>query len=828
MEGNEVKKSLFVRVFEVVIRFVLRFRIPVLVFVALVTAFFIRALFSLQIDANIFSFSSIAPPAEYVKTPSQAPQGDPLGYSIPEGVEEFVPEQYGHVERPEDEKLHADIPDDMRTGDRNRYYGDGFVVVFSSSLLYTPEVLNLISDVMAELESLDMVGTCLSPFDFVTVEKRGTRLALTPMSPVQDGEEWTEETAEIFRQRLLNDDMAKNYLYSEDGNTIMLYYRTTSYNQEQQDLMNAIIDPLRDYGRVAINGGSSITNRVTYYIFKDLGILLALCFLVILLVYYLSYRSLRAVVIPSSLSIIGIIWTLGTMSLMGYRLTIISILTPCLVLTLGSSYSVHMLSEYFTEAKDPARAVNGYAKISKTILSACMTTIVGFITMLVCKTPMFKEFGVSVSIGIAYCAVLAILYLPTTLSLLPQPKEKKVEKIENGRIMGTFLSVVETCVTKYWFVMIALFVVLVFGYFAVKDKVSFNSNYVDYFPQDDWFVEDTRFFAQTMGGTDPYYMEIVAPDREPGFFLQSENIRKVYDFENTVMEACPDIVQSLSFPQYVGFLNKVYSGTGGIPENNGLVNFLYRTLQQMKAYIGADVLNVLINGDASVITLAMRNYDSFEQNLQTTASARRLESTLDHYRYMLPEGTTSKIYCGASNMIKASDIMVEDQNRASQLSMVLIVVIASITLFSVFRGAVSVVPVLVGIMFNYVFMYVTGISFDLVTIGFSSITFGAGIDDALHFLLHYKYHKDRNRDRSVEEIIRMTLDETGRPIILTTVSIVAGMIALTFASFTPIRYFGLFMSVALTVAMLATLFILPSVMVATCRLKDAICKKMGK
>ena len=620
MEGNEVKKSLFVRVFEVVIRFVLRFRIPVLVFVALVTAFFIRALFSLQIDANIFSFSSIAPPAEYVETPSQAPQGEPLSYSIPEGVEEFVPEQYGHVERPEDEKLHADIPDGMRTGDRNRYYGDGFVVVFSSSLLYTPEVLNLISDVMAELESLDIVGTCLSPFDFVTVEKRGTRLALTPMSPVQDGEEWTEETAEIFRQRLLNDDMAKNYLYSEDGNTIMLYYRTTSYNQKQQDLMNAIIDPLRDYGRVAINGGSSITNRVTYYIFKDLGILLALCFLVILLVYYLSYRSLRAVVIPSSLSIIGIIWTLGTMSLMGYRLTIISILTPCLVLTLGSSYSVHMLSEYFTEAKDPARAVNGYAKISKTILSACMTTIVGFITMLVCKTPMFKEFGVSVSIGIAYCAVLAILYLPTTLSLLPQPKEKKVEKIENGRIMGTFLSVVETCVTKYWFVMIALFVVLVFGYFAVKDEVSFNSNYVDYFPQDDWFVEDTRFFAQTMGGTDPYYMEIVAPDREPGFFLQSENIRKVYDFENTVMEACPDIVQSLSFPQYVGFLNKVYSGTGGIPENNGLVNFLYRTLQQMKAYIGADVLNVLINEDASVITLAMRNYDSFEQNLQTTAS----------------------------------------------------------------------------------------------------------------------------------------------------------------------------------------------------------------
>ena len=645
------------------------------------------------------------------------------------------------------------------------------------------------------------------------------------MSPVQDGEEWTDEAAQVFRERLLNDDMARNYLYSEDGNTIMLYYRTDAYNQAEQDVLNAIVDPLRDYGRVAINGGSTIINRVTYYIFKDLGLLLTLCFIVILLVYYLSYRSLRAVLIPSSLSIISIIWTLGMMSLMGYKLTIVSILTPCLVLTLGSSYSVHMLSEYFSESKDPRKAANGYAKISKTILAACLTTITGFITMLVCRTEIFRQFGVSVSIGIAICAILSILYLPAVLSLLPSPKATKVEKIEHGKAMGTFLRIVGTVVTKYWLIVMIVFALMIVVFFMVRDEVTFNANYMDYFPQDDWFVEDTIFFAQTMGGTDPYYLEIVAPDNEPGFFLRAENVKKVFDYENAVMEACPDIVQSLSFPQYVAFLNKVYSGTSDIPDNDGLVNFLYRTLQQMKNYIGSDVLNVLINDDASRITLAMRNYDAFEQNLQTTESARRLENTLEYYRYMLPEGTTSRISCNASKMIKMSDMLVEDQNLASQISMILIMVIASITLFSIPRGLVSVVPVLVGIMFNYIFMYITGIPFDLVTIGFSSITFGAGIDDALHFLLHYKYHKDRNRDKSVEWLICHTLDETGRPIILTTVSIVAGMIALIFASFTPIKYFGLFMTVALTIAMLATLFVLPSVMVMCSKIWTRLIKR---
>ena len=822
MEEKAIRKSLFVRVFEVIIRLILKFRIPVLILIVLGTLFFAWALTSLQVDANVFSFSSIAPPNPYIETPNAPPADPPVKYVIPEDVEEFVPTEYGYAPRPEEERLHANIPDYMRTGNKPSSYPDGFVIIFSSSLLYTPEVLNLLSDVMAELESLDKVGPCLSPFDFVTVEKRGTRLALTPISPVKDGEEWTNETAAIFKERLLSDDMARNYLYSEDGNTIMLYYRTASYNQEEQDVMNAIIDPLRDYGRVAINGGSTITNRVTYFIFKDLGVLLALCFIVILFVYYLSYRSLRAVIIPSSLSIIGIIWTLGTMSLMGYKLTIVGILTPCLVLTLGSSYSVHMLSEYFTETHDPSKAVNGYARISKTIISACLTTITGFITMLVCRTEMFRQFGVSVSIGIAYCAILAILYLPTVLSLLPQPKQNKVDKIEHGKVMGTFIKFVCTTITKYWYIVIILFVILIAGYFLVRDKVTFNANYVDYMPQDDWFVQDTIFFAQTMGGTDPYYMEIVAPDNEPGFFLKSENIKKVFDFENTVMEACPDIVQSLSFPQYVGFLNKVYSGTDDIPENDGLVNFLYRTLQQMKNYIGNDVLSVLINDDASTITLAMRNYDSFEQNLQTTASALRIEDTLNYYRYMLPEGTTARIYCGASSTIVASNMIVEDQNLASTISMLLIMVIASLTLFSIFRGAVSAIPVLVGIMFNCIFMYFAGIPFDLVTIGFSSITFGAGIDDALHFLLRYKFNKDTQPGVPMENLLTKTMNETGRPIILTTVSIVAGMIALVFASFTPIKYFGLFMSVALTIAMLGTLFVLPSVMVLCSKLRCKI------
>ena len=242
----------------------------------------------------------------------------------------------------------------------------------------------------------------------------------------------------------------------------------------------------------------------------------------------------------------------------------------------------------------------------------------------------------------------------------------------------------------------------------------------------------------------------------------------------------------------------------------------------MESQIGSDVLSIMINDDATEITLSMRNYDSWDQDLTTTASAARVEETLSYYRYLLPEGTISRIHCTSSDMVKVSDMMISDQNMATIISSIGIIIIATFTLTSFFRGLAAIIPVVIGIMFNYIFMLAFGIPFDLVTIGFSSVTIGAGIDDALHFLLRYRLHKRENPRIGIDELITVTMKETGRPIILTSLAVDAGLIVLVFASYTPIRYYGMLMVVSLTVAMLSTLFILPVVMLLSGRLKERI------
>ena len=410
------------------------------------------------------------------------------------------------------------------------------------------------------------------------------------------------------------------------------------------------------------------------------------------------------------------------------------------------------------------------------------------------------------------------------LTKMKPPKKHQIKTVENGLLTKAVYRMGDVIISRWW-VFLLILLVIAAAFYCVKDDIGFDSNYMSYFPADDPIVQDSIYFAKTLGGTDPYYITITAPDNEPGFFLDKDNLKLIYAYESAIMTACPDIVQILSFSQYVSFLNHVYNGTYGIPESNGLINLLSRVLKQIEGQIGSNVLDVLINEDASEITLSMRNYDSVEQDLQTTASARRLETTLDYYRYMLPAGTSSEIHCAASNGLRASDMIMADQNKSTMLSNVLVLIIASIAAMSLIFGFTALIPVIIGVMLNYIFMWVAGIPFDIVTVGFSSVAIGSGIDDALHFLIRYRIKKKEDPSMTTVEAIRENLVETGRPIILTSLSVDAGMIMLLFASYTPIQYFGIMMCVSLTAAMLATLFIMPPVMILGDRIRALVRRK---
>lgn len=784
----------------------------ILVTIAVITIFFLVHAMKLSINADYSAFLPYGEPPEVFeggkKIEANTIQAQVLDdeheYIILESTAYNTIRETASINPMTDIATEPDYP-----------YSSSYLVLIEADNLYQKDLLNILETCIGSLIDRREVGVPFSVFDFVTLEKKGTRLLTVPISTHPYGvANWTDEEVSQLEQRIKNDPNLRYYLVSNDGNSILFDFPIGGFNNAMLDEFSQAFDPFRALGgRVYTNGGAVINAKVMHYLQRDLITLVVLCLIVILITFYLCFRSKRSVIIPASLSVIGLIWTFGTMSLLGFQITLLSIVTPCMVITLGSAYSIHVINEYYIccKGQDEKHPVKAIKKIIKTITLASITTIGGFFCLAISRTSGLREFGFSVSIGIFYCAILASTYLPAILALTPIPTEKKIQK-QNSGLMVKMINKLSTFVPKHWTVLLLVLITLFFGFLFVKDKISLDSNYMSYFPASDPFGQESKHFASKMGGTNPFYVTITAPNNEKNFFLQSTNLNKVWDFEQKITNESPDILQILSFPSYVSFAQKIMTGKEGIPETNGLALMLSRLIILMQNQVG-DSLSAILNSDASSITLAIQHWDSINEDLMTTSSIARVNDLLIENLNLLPDNTTVTISGDPVVNMKFATGLFNDQLISTYLSILIVLLIGSCTFRSGIKGLYCIVPVVSGIFINYLFMYFAKIPFDIVTVSFTSIAVGCGVDDALHFMLRYSNLKKGNKNKTTKVLITDTLNETGRPIILTTISVVFGMLMLSFASYTPIRYFGLLMGVTLSGCMISTILFLPSVII---------------
>ncbi|MPM07383.1 hypothetical protein SDC9_53689 [bioreactor metagenome] len=776
-----------------------------LIVILLITAFFLYHAAFLHLDADYNSLMN-----ETGKGVSY--QGGSGEYMDQQGsalVESFIPETMVLDTTALGSHLVASAEVEPPMPEDNLAYSTSYLVMVESPALFEAETLNRITTVMQKLTDTGYLSKSFSVLDFVTFEKKGSRLVTVPFGSSSMQNKWTEEQAQLLKQRIENDPLVKNYLVSENLDAMLFSFESFALTHQMEAELSNLLDELREADiTVSINGGAIITNRLMHYLGRDLSILLSLCFIAILTIYYLSFKAKRSVLLPFSMSLIGIIWTFGTMHLLGYSLTIINIVTPCMVLNLGSSYAIHVIGEYYADYAKGLNPIQSTQKILRTIVFACITTVIGFMSLLFSKTPALREFGIAVGIGVSYCAVLASTYLPAMLSLVVPPKQEQIKTYKKGYLAQLVISI-DRSVKHAWPLLVVVFMLVIIGYFATRDAIPVNTNYMSYLPKKEPLGETSRRFAQKMGGDTPFLITVEAPEGESQFFLKSGNLQDVYAFEQAVQQSSDDVRHIISFASYVAFANSVYSQEEGIPESDGLLNLLSRMVILMSRQ-GQEDMGTIMNPEGTKLTIILQNYDAKEQALGTIGSAKRIEDTVISLLPLLPNGTIVTLDGEPHRSLHFSEALLSDQMKSTYASVLLVFLVVLFAFKSVSLALYALIPIISGVMANYIFMYFFQIPFDMITVSFGSIAVGAGIDDAIHFLIRYK-NKLGIDDRTVESLLSETIRETGRPIILTTLSIVGGMLMFLFASYTPVRYFGSLMSMALLNCMLSTLLIMPSV-----------------
>ncbi len=682
---------------------------------------------------------------------------------------------------------------------------DKLLIMVSGDNLFTLEGLQLVQAANNELQQILPVKKIIDPFSYKTLEKTGSRLMAVPLSP-ENAAPKTKETLKVFTERLKKSRFASGVVSSKDKQslvTILLIDKCKDYRKTMASI-NEILEPLKSELNVVVTGSIPFSAETEMFLTDGFSKLLILVLVTILLSYYLGFRSKRAVFLPMIIVISGTVVSLGMMVLLGYKLTMVSILSPPLVLTLGSSYSIHVMSAYYSlsgTSKESKKEtiIKSVTGVSKTVLLASFTTLIGLMSLLMATIRQTREFAVTTSFGILFTAFLSITLLPAFSAIQRTPGKKKLQEL-NKDILSKFLRHFGQRIVNWKFQAYGILFLIVAVFFILLPKISFNTSPSKYFPKTSKIITDQSIFLQQVGSFEELKIEFNS--KEDNFFLQPDVISYIYNIEKELSKI-PNVSYTSSFPGYLNFAGNVMTGKEGYFNSRGLnllVSRLFRT---------ANTDKTMLNETNTKLSITVRAFNK-EKN-----------APIDENDTMVLIKNINKVMLNNNDkdiewelngrslkFLQLSQQMRRDFLVSTITALLLILIVSSISFKSIIKGILTVIPLLTGIFTSLILMAIFNIPLDMTTIMVSCISIGVGVDDSIHFMLQYQKQIDLNPSNPNGAVYE-TLIHAGRPIAITTISIVAGLLFLGLAQFQPIRYFGLLIVFTLSTAFFATLFILP-------------------
>ena len=700
----------------------------------------------------------------------------------------------------------------------NRYRQGALSGEYLVVAVHSPEPFQLaglaaFGEALDRLEELPELEPGVTPFNLVTFEKRATRLAAVPMSPERRAPRDPAEL-ESFRRRLAATPYAANLVVSRDLTVLAAYFPAASIKDfaSLMGRVRQITAPLERHYRCYLSGSIPFVERTGVYLSRDLLVLFGAGAGLILLFYFLAYRTLRGVLLPALVVLVGTVWSLGLMSVLGFTLTLLNVVTPPLLLTVGSSYGIHILNRYY---RGPAGRggdwlVGALEEVSGTILWASLISVIGFASLVVTDIRQVREFAVVTSFGTVSCALLALFFFPAVLSRLPPPGRRQARRVRAGFLSAMLLRLSRFVVRRPWPIL-GVLAAAALGFAFCLPYIQTDTDTIGYFPQGDRVVRDMYFLTGKLGGFDELNLSLLAPQGEEGYFLRPEVLSRVEALEKN-LAAIPDICYAVSFASYVRFLNQVASGQDRIPETRAPILLLSRMVRALAAEDATSPVAGLANEDFSRLTLSFRIYNSRTSRFINEQGLRDLLAEMKPIIAAgLPAGAESELWGMGLQYLSLSDLLRANLVRSFGMSVLLVLGVAVLSFRSLRYGLLAIVPLVTGMMLNFLLMAVARIPLDMTTIMVSSVAVGMGVDDAIHFILSYRRRLDR-LPGNPRRAVTATLLETGRPIFLTSLSIVAGLLVLVLASFRPIVYFGLLVVFTLAATCASTLIVLPALL----------------
>lgn len=531
--------------------------------------------------------------------------------------------------------------------------------------------------------------------------------------------------------------------------------------------------------KTSVTGFPLLLNRVNTLLIGDNLKAILFTLTAIFLVLYWYFRNIKYSILALSIPLSSLIMLAGLMTILDIPLTITLAAVGILVLGLGIDYTIHVLLSYNLEIQDKTKPKAIHAAVdhlSKAIAVSYATTAAGFAALMFGISPSSQSQGIVLVMGITVIFLITILIIPTTLNLFANNK-KITGNLIFRKIKAELVKLSQYQAKhpkKIIFIITILTIIFIIGASNIQISTS-NNNWI---PDNDPISRDFRTSAFAFG-TDFDQIAIVLIAQKGDF----RDVQKVRDIQN---------------------LQEILLSHKNINE----IRSPFNDLELDPATI-TTTLNSRNQSFNNQFTLAQIQIIANDLGSDESGESQVFDDIIEIVNNNPILHTSTSFYGDTVRFRELGISLGRDTGITTMISFILVFIIASIAYYSLRVGIIALIPVIIGIIWTVGIMGFMGVPFTALSTGLIALVLGIGVDFSIHLVNSiYNYLNQKN---SLNDSLKKTLEYTGTPILLSSITTFIGFSSLLFATLLGIKRLGISLAISILSVFLVTIILVPAI-----------------
>ena len=656
----------------------------------------------------------------------------------------------------------------------------------------------------------------------------------------------TLKDEDVDKQRgfkeILNSPVFRNFVISEDGNTsgIIVYikkneienikdktkkeienYKDTLKKENHKNILQIreIIKSYDDAGKIYLGGIPMIADDMMSFIKSDIIVFGLGVLLFIIATLWFVFRKLIWIIVPISSCFFSVLIMTGLLGLLGWKVTVISSNFIALMLILTMAMNIHMSTRFLQLRNDFPNSSNleiismTTSKMFWPIIYTVLTTVCAFLSLIFSGIKPIIDFGWMMTFGLITSFIITFTLLPTLLGFVSD-SNVKIKEDSDSKITS-FFGRISINNKNLIFTLTGMIIILsVFGI----SRLEVENSFINYFNKNTEIYKGMKLIDEKLGGTTPLEVILKFPQKEKvkssndefeewgededqdneKYWFTKDKINKIKAVHNYLDGLAP-VGKVLSFNSIIEVATQLNNNK---PLGTLEMGVLYSVIPES---IKKDIIDPYISIKDNEARISLRIIDS-QDGLRRNDLIKKINYDLKNKLNL-----NDKEFKLAGVLILFNNLL--QSLFKSQILTLGLVMIGIFAMFMIlFRNIklsfIGVVPNFIAAFFILGIIGLLGIPLDMMTITIAAITIGIAVDNSIHYI--YRFKEEFLKHKDYEKTLKICHSTVGVAILNTSITIVFGFSILVFSKFIPTIYFGVFTGIAMLLAMISVLTLLPS------------------